>query len=30
MLYALMHDIGDMLGSHNHAEIGAAIQNPCI
>ena len=27
---ALMHDIGDMLGSHNHAEIGAAILKPFI
>ena len=27
---ALMHDIGDMLGSHNHAEIGAAILKPFV
>ena len=27
---ALLHDIGDTLGSHNHAEIGAAILKPFV
>ena len=30
VICALMHDIGDMLGSHNHAEIGAAILKPFV
>ena len=27
---ALLHDIGDTLGSHNHADIGAAILKPFV
>ena len=27
---ALMHDIGDLLGTFNHAELGAAIMKPFI
>jgi len=27
---ALVHDIGDLLGSYNHAEIGAAILKPFV
>src|SRR6202142_1082047 len=27
---ALLHDIGDTLGSYNHAEIGAAILKPFV
>ena len=27
---ALLHDIGDILGSYNHAEIGAAILKPFV
>lgn len=27
---ALMHDIGDLLGTYNHAELGAAIMKPFV
>ena len=27
---ALLHDMGDILGSYNHAEIGAAILKPFV
>ena len=30
MVCALLHDIGDTLGSFNHADIGAAIVKPFV
>jgi predicted HD phosphohydrolase len=30
VLCALLHDIGDMLGSWNHPEVGAAILKPFV
>jgi len=30
VICALLHDIGDTLGSHNHAEVAAAILKPFI